>query len=432
MSGTSISEAAGSVERRLTPEPASVAAGRAAVRELLREAGREDLVEAGTLLVSELVTNAMLHAGTHIDLTAHVDEGGLRVEVSDGSRHLPVRRHYGANAGTGRGMMMLEQMVDGWGVYRHSLGKTVWFHLTHGDHHVPVLFREDLGSVDTGPGDTVEVVLLNVPLLLHAAWQEHVEALLREYLLASLEEDDPLTPVQVHAEATDAIAVVDEHIPRLEISIRPDELMAEATEPGVTADRVVLPVPLASVRHFVTLEQTVLAALEMTRTGRSITPTTQPELQSFRRWLCRQVEQQAAGGEPEPWSVEEETATTPPRALDWDPTRVVESEEAVIAADQENRILAVSRSAAALLGYDDPAELVGQRIVTIVPQRLRQAHIAGYTLFVLVGRQPLLNRHVTVPALRRDGSEIEVDLLITAEPAGQGRQLLVAHLRPAG
>ena len=51
-----------------------------------------------------------------------------------------------------------------------------------------------------------------MPLLLHAAWQEHAEALLREYLLASLdgEGDDP---IQMHAEATDAIAVLEEHVP---------------------------------------------------------------------------------------------------------------------------------------------------------------------------------------------------------------------------
>ena len=52
-----------------------------------------------------------------------------------------------------------------------------------------------------------------MPLLLHAAWQEHAEALLREYLLASLDSGGE-DPIQVHAEATDAIAVLEEHVPR--------------------------------------------------------------------------------------------------------------------------------------------------------------------------------------------------------------------------
>ena len=44
----------------------------------------------------------------------------------------------------------------------------------------------------------------------------------------------------------------------------------------------------------------------------------------------------------------------------------------------------------AILGYDDAAELVGRRIVSIVPERFRQAHVAGFTMYLLVGRQPLL------------------------------------------
>lgn len=421
-----------SAERRLPPEPASVASARELVRTLLAETGREDLAEAGTLLVSELVTNAMLHAGTAIDVIAHADDAGLRVEVTDGSRHLPVRRHYATTSGTGRGMMMLEQMVDGWGVYRHSLGKTVWFHLSTGDHEAPVLFREDLTGVDGGPGDTVDVVLANLPLLLHAAWQEHIEALLREYLLASLEDDDPLPAVQVHAAATDAIAVLDEHIPRLSVSIDPDELMAEATEPNVTAEHIVMPVPLTSVPSFVTLERAIVEALELSRSGRNLTPTTQPELQAFRQWLCRQVAVQAAGGPPTPWSVDEEAWSDARIELRWDSSQVTGSDVGMIAADEANRMLAVSRPALELLGYDDPAELVGRRIVSIVPERLRQAHIAGFTMFLLVGRKPLIGRTVTVPALRRDGSEVLIDLEITTTSVGDGHQLFLAEMRPAG
>ena len=53
-----------------------------------------------------------------------------------------------------------------------------------------------------------------MPLLLHAAWQEHAEALLREYLLARLDsEASEADPIQMHAEATDAIAVLEEHVP---------------------------------------------------------------------------------------------------------------------------------------------------------------------------------------------------------------------------
>ena len=57
----------------------------------------------------------------------------------------------------------------------------------------------------------------------------------------------------------------------------------------------------------------------------------------------------------------------------------------------------MSPEAAAILGYDDAAELVGQRIVSIVPERYRQAHVAGFTMYLLVGRKPLLDRRSRSP-----------------------------------
>ena len=73
----------GAFEARLPPQPASVAEARSLMRGLLRETGRDDLVETAVLLVSEVVTNALLHAGTDIELAAALSEDGLRVEVGD-------------------------------------------------------------------------------------------------------------------------------------------------------------------------------------------------------------------------------------------------------------------------------------------------------------------------------------------------------------
>ena len=81
----SVSGAARTGARQRRPRPH--AGPRAA-----RAAGREDLDETAVLLVSEMVTNALLHAGTDIDLAATVDATGVRVEVGDGSVHLPSRR----------------------------------------------------------------------------------------------------------------------------------------------------------------------------------------------------------------------------------------------------------------------------------------------------------------------------------------------------
>ena len=57
-----------------------------------REGHRPDLSDSAELLVSEVVTNALLHAGTDIALAATVDDDGALVQVGDGSPHLPSRR----------------------------------------------------------------------------------------------------------------------------------------------------------------------------------------------------------------------------------------------------------------------------------------------------------------------------------------------------
>jgi PAS domain S-box-containing protein len=279
----------------------------------------------------------------------------------------------------------------------------------------------------------VAVQLENVPLLLHAAWQEHAEALLREYLLASLDADAmelQIDPIQVHAEATDAIALLEEHIPRASVTVAAEEPMTEATEPNVSAARIEVPVPAASVAHFDTLDRAIQSALDLSQEGLVLTPPTQPEVQAFRRWLCRQVVRQAAGGRPEPWTVPEDALPAPFAPPGWDAQVVTSAAHGLIAANEESQILAVSQEAADLLGYD-PAELVGRRIVSIIPERYRQAHVSGFTMYLLVGRRPLLDRVVAVPGLRRDGTEIDLELNVRAEPVGNGREVFLASIRAA-
>jgi PAS domain S-box-containing protein len=421
----------GSSKVRLPPQPESVAAARRHVRELLRATGRTDLQDTAELLVSEIVTNALLHAGTDIDLALTLGTNGLTVEIGDGSTHLPSPRHYAATSGTGRGLLMLEAMVDDWGVLQHPGGKVVWFRISGPDNDIEDVRgpRTDNQRATRPGADSVAVELRNMPLLLHAAWQEHAEALLREYLLTSLDTDGD-DPIQMHAEATDAIAVLEEHVPRATVTMVADQLMREATEPGVSAVLVDLRVPAESVAHFATLDRAIEAALDLSREGLVLTPPSQPEVQAFRRWICRQVLRQAAGGSPEPWAVQDggiEPFTVP---AGWDAAAVTESPTGLIAADTASHIVAVSPAAAELLGYDDPRELVGRRILSIVPDRFRQAHVAGFTMYLLVGRKPLLDQTVQVPALRRDGSEVIVELTVRSPVAGDGQSVLLADIRP--
>lgn len=105
--------------------------------------------------------------------------------------------------------------------------------------------------------------------------------------------------------------------------------------------------------------------------------------------------------------------------------------QALIAADDTNQTVAASRQTCDLLGYQEPDQLIGRRLVAIIPPRYHQAHLAGFTLHLSNGRSPLLGRTVIVPALRRDGIEIMVELMVETHQMPGGRHLFIAQMRPA-
>ena len=91
---------------------------------------RSEVADAAGLLVSELVTNAIVHARTPVEVRISVTDTVLRADVSDGSQTLPAPRRPIGLAGTGRGLQLLEQIATRWGVLSTGSGKTIWFELT--------------------------------------------------------------------------------------------------------------------------------------------------------------------------------------------------------------------------------------------------------------------------------------------------------------
>jgi anti-sigma regulatory factor (Ser/Thr protein kinase) len=88
-----------------------------------------DFADAAGLLVSELVTNAVVHARTDVTLHVAVRRGVLRIEVTDGSPVVPSARRPTALTGTGRGLQLVDHLADRWGVVKARKGKTIWFEL---------------------------------------------------------------------------------------------------------------------------------------------------------------------------------------------------------------------------------------------------------------------------------------------------------------
>ena len=96
--------------------PDSVGRVRRVLRATLDGAGvAEDTVDTAILLTSELVTNAVLHARTDVQVTVVVDDG-VRIEVHDESALLPASRTHALDSMTGRGLHIVGQLADDYGV----------------------------------------------------------------------------------------------------------------------------------------------------------------------------------------------------------------------------------------------------------------------------------------------------------------------------
>jgi anti-sigma regulatory factor (Ser/Thr protein kinase) len=112
----------------LSSHPTSAAAARRFVGDVLRswqlEVGDADAVLVCT---DELVTNAIVHVASDIDVVVRCDDGVVRVEVHDGGRRPPMRTVSEVDADAGRGLLLVEAMSQRWGVASTEQGKAVWF-----------------------------------------------------------------------------------------------------------------------------------------------------------------------------------------------------------------------------------------------------------------------------------------------------------------
>ncbi len=83
------------------------------------------------LLVSELVTNAVVRALSPVELRVIESVRSVRIEVHDRSPHVPSPADAGPDAEHGRGLSIVDRLADRWGTDRGDAdGKAVWFELT--------------------------------------------------------------------------------------------------------------------------------------------------------------------------------------------------------------------------------------------------------------------------------------------------------------
>ncbi|WP_256107691.1 SpoIIE family protein phosphatase [Streptomyces sp. ODS05-4] len=168
------------------PVGRSVATARAFVRDTLQGWGHTDVVDDAVVLTSELVTNAVIHAGTSADVLCLRSDTGVRVEVADRypEREVPLQGSGPALADpdreNGRGLMLCAALATRWGVDYSPTRKHVWFQLDLPERPVgtrsagPVLPDELLPTTD----DRTRVAVVQIDQTgAVAAWNEDAEQL---------------------------------------------------------------------------------------------------------------------------------------------------------------------------------------------------------------------------------------------------------------
>ncbi len=444
------------------PEPVSVREARRFLQAFLDQAAADEaLADAAELALSEVVTNALLHAHTPFDVQLSVDgDGALRVEVRDASPLPPRQRAHEEQATTGRGMSLVAAYTHECGVTSHGAdGKTVWFVVAPGGSvqertGQDALDAWDLDAWDLDAGDpepgtdagTVGVVVLRgFPPTLWLAGREHHDAVLRELALYGADHPEDVPPPAQIALADQARAWIATQVfaelDRLAGCAATPHRVLPLGHPSPLPDTpssfdLHIPVPHGGSAAFGAVQDVLDCAEELAVAGALLARPGLPEVIALRDWACEQAIAQRAGGLPSPWPGSGQDRFTrhvrdrqAPDALQWDVAQVADSDRGVVAADETNRIVAISRPLADALGWA-VQDLVGRRVVVLIPPELREAHVAGFTRHLTTGQAHVLGVPLRLPVLRADGSRVECHFLIERSAATTGRSVYVAWIEP--
>lgn len=286
---------------------ASTGEARRFVRGVLEDLGLDHLVEAAVLAVSELVTNAVLHTRTAVDLAVSALGPGVHVEVGDLGDDLPVVRAYGSWATTGRGLGLVASVVDDFGVRRRDVGKVVWFDLTEDrsqesgpedDVDVAALLDtwslpddldEPLGAT-AAAGALASAELRGLPAALWQQLQQQADAALREIVLHRGRVLPPTPQAWTWYAAADRALVA---------------LVAAAERADLDRDgllRIAVPVADGAADDVRALRTALEDADALALSGELLVDPSPPTVVRVRDWCCDEIVGQAGGAAPRPWT----------------------------------------------------------------------------------------------------------------------------------
>ncbi len=316
----------------LPAEPSSVPQARRFVRDAL-EGQSPDLVDRAEAYISELVTNAVLHARTEIQI--HVEDLGeaVRLDVRDRSTAMPRRLVHTVRSATGRGMEMVGLLARSWGVdLLEGDAKSVWCELGVGHDEAtvedpdpeallaawpdgddlllgpwsgesePVLPRpRDPSPLDAGapaPGeDPVPVLrLLGYPVRLGVRAREHTSGVLRECALLSQAGYETHAPARLLEVAEALTRSWSGELATIEQQRTDALLRGDATVDLVYPGRV------GSIEMVLAWRSAMEALDAYAESAALLSLATPQRLVDLRNWMVEEMIRQTEGGEPRPWT----------------------------------------------------------------------------------------------------------------------------------
>ncbi|WP_244930234.1 ATP-binding protein [Nocardioides sp. W7] len=266
--------------------------------------GRSELAECAELGVSELVTNALLHAAPPIQVRVRGTREHPRVEVRDGSRDRPMLPTTDQDEDNdllltfGRGLSIVARCSDAWGAEIEVDGKTVWFAPARSfaeDDGVLGLITGDEDPPAVSPEDPVGVQIRGVPVDLYLAFQRHFRELRREVRLLALahESDYPLAK-----DLSELFASLER---QLREGIGLDQL-ENAAASGVSETEVDMITSRASTRTMERFIEMLDLADEFCRQQRLLSLARTEEQRDFQQWYLGEFVRQGRGEPPLSWA----------------------------------------------------------------------------------------------------------------------------------
>lgn len=297
----------------LPASPPSVRLARDWVSGVLVDIGRPELAESARLAVSELVTNAILHADP--PMTVHV-RGTVehpRVEVTDQSLVPPQQRHtvdeldvddeYSWTT-VGRGLDLVASHALRWGadIDARGSGKVVWFEPAAEPREDPAegaLFDLDevmaqRGEVALDRSEMVGVELLNMPVELFAHLRRHFNELGRELRLLAISDPDRYPAAVEFAE----VYLQVEHERRHVVGLQPLDEAIDTGSESVDLSYLAPPTAPASMQRLSEMLDQIYASFD-DESLLAVRPSR--DLQALQRWYLGEFGRQAAGAPPVRW-----------------------------------------------------------------------------------------------------------------------------------